>query len=97
MMDLYSGTGVIRDTNRNGFVWEVYPDLTPPRLNTPPTTLWTSVANTGAWPSNLNHGAPQQYKLTLLNGYYECKLIYVYEETKTWRGIGADMWCSCGG
>ena len=27
---LYSGTGVIRDTNSAGFVWEVYPDLTPP-------------------------------------------------------------------
>ena len=27
---LYSGTGVIRDTKRASFVWEVYPDLTPP-------------------------------------------------------------------
>ena len=27
---LHSGTGVIRDTNKAGFVWEVYHDLTPP-------------------------------------------------------------------
>ena len=26
----YSGTGAFRDTNRAGFIWEVYPDLTPP-------------------------------------------------------------------
>ena len=31
---MYSGTGVSRDTNRAGFIWEVYPDLTPP-----PSTL----------------------------------------------------------
>ena len=29
---MYSGTGVIRDTNRANFVREVYPDLTPPRV-----------------------------------------------------------------
>ena len=27
-LEMYSGTGVIRDTNRAGFVWEVYPGLT---------------------------------------------------------------------
>ena len=27
---MYSGTGIFRGTNRAGFVWEVYPDLTPP-------------------------------------------------------------------
>ena len=29
---MYSGTGVSRDTGRADFVWEVYPDLTPPRV-----------------------------------------------------------------
>ena len=29
---MYSGTGLSRVTNRAGFVWEVYPDLTPPRV-----------------------------------------------------------------
>ena len=26
----YSGTGAFQDTNRAGFIWEVYPNLTPP-------------------------------------------------------------------
>ena len=29
----YSDTGVIRDAKRAGFVWEVCPDLTPPRVH----------------------------------------------------------------
>ena len=35
----YSGTGVIRDTNRASFVWEVYPDLTPPRAQPQQITI----------------------------------------------------------
>ena len=31
LLALYLGTGAIRDTNRAGFVREVYPDLTSPR------------------------------------------------------------------
>ena len=30
LSSLYSGTGVFRDTYRAGFIWEIYPDLTPP-------------------------------------------------------------------
>ena len=35
----YSGTGAFRDTNRAGFIWEVYPDLTPPRVHRVPASL----------------------------------------------------------
>ena len=34
---MYPGTGVIRDTDRAGFVWVVFPDLAPP-----PSTLLLS-------------------------------------------------------
>ena len=34
LLHVLGGTGVIRDTNRAGFVWEVYPDFnaSPPRV-----------------------------------------------------------------
>ena len=39
----YSDTGVIRNTNRAGFVWEVYPDLTPPRVHSTLSTFPVSL------------------------------------------------------
>ena len=54
LRDMYSGTGESRDTNRAGFVWEVYPDLTPPpEYKSLGVRYWKSPACPGGREANL--------------------------------------------
>ena len=69
---MYSGTGVIRDTNRAGFVWEVYPDLTPhPSTNSGiPDKLLTLTHTKLGIPESHRHYRWQQHTTPNTSPYY---------------------------
>ena len=56
VVDWYSGTGVFRDTNRARFIWEMYPDLTSPRVlytngeGYPGKLVWIRVSSLSGYP-----------------------------------------------